>query len=111
MTWTPVFSAVPAARLSARGQDGDAGGDRRAQGEARTAHVQQHAMPRIDHVDAGAFHQSELAESTRFVLATAERHHRRRGTCHTIAKPAGKRRCWRTLTERGYNRKGDWCHR
>ena len=68
-------------------------------------------MPRIDHVDAGAFHESEFAEPTRFVLTTAERHDSRRRTGHTIAQTACRRHDGGAGSERSYDRQSDGSHR
>ena len=111
MMWTPDVSAVRPALESARGQNSDAGGDCRAQGEARTAHVQQHAMPRIDDVDAGAFHQSEFAEPTRFILAAAQRHDSCRRTRNAIAQTTRSRCLGGAGSERSYDWQSDGSHR
>ena len=68
-------------------------------------------MPRIDDVDAGAFHQSKLAEPTRLILAASKRHHGCRCTSDAIAQTTRKRRFERADSERGYDRKGNGRHK
>ena len=81
--------------------DRDACGERRAQRETRTAYIQQHRMPSVDHADICSFAQAERAKTACFIGRATDVDNCGSASRTTRRQGAGALRGWLSLQIEG----------